>query len=355
MNTSNATFVVNDLAGPRGALPPMLFDRDVLQWFSPDDPVRKKIASFDLAATAAHAALRALSEEKQLFATKRTQAQNERAQIIRSRGDIENLTAAEKARVDTLDRAFADASREVARFEQGEEHYRRQAQAAAISDSLKSYLLRLGRRGADLARFTGHVAVKLGKSANVQEALESQRQRIVDLQSQRRRVQSAPQPSADTKAKIRAEVESLAKHGSPRISARPYAGEPMITWPVSAFGVLDGVEGESNLGGPVKTKVTGYGSVIHATALLAWLHKDELLRALDREIDLTADDEHALSTAARTAKLNDIDQEMLAIEREEEALITQTESEGFPVLRRRDADPRAVLGLSSDLPAPHAI
>jgi hypothetical protein len=52
-----------------------------------------------------------------------------------------------------------------------------------------------------------------------------------------------------------------------------------------------------------------------------------------------------MSSRARAAKLADIEAELLACEREEEALIEHGEEQGTPVSRRLDCDPRAVLGI----------
>jgi class 3 adenylate cyclase len=90
-----------------------------------------------------------------------------------------------------------------------------------------------------------------------------------------------------------------------------------------------------------------------ALALLVWLHRDTLIERIEREIDLVADDQHALTSAQRVEQLKPIEKDRLAVEREEEVLISAAIAEGNMMLRRGDADPRAVLGLDDASPAPH--
>ncbi len=96
---------------------------------------------------------------------------------------------------------------------------------------------------------------------------------------------------------------------------------------------------------PARVKVPDF-------ALLAWLAKDELIERLEGEVDERSDDEHALSDEDRAARLAAIEAECLAVGRDEEHFIEAAAREGFSVQRRPDADPRAVLALSGDLPAP---
>lgn len=53
-----------------------------------------------------------------------------------------------------------------------------------------------------------------------------------------------------------------------------------------------------------------------------------------------------MSDEARAAALSEIARDTLANEREEVALIMRAQAEGLDVLRRSDADPRAVLELA---------
>ena len=81
-------------------------------------------------------------------------------------------------------------------------------------------------------------------------------------------------------------------------------------------------------------------------ALIAWLAKDELIAALSAEIDARADDGAALTDEQRGERLAEIEIDMLAAERDEEALVEMAHRAGTPVDRRPDASPLAVLGVA---------
>jgi len=87
-------------------------------------------------------------------------------------------------------------------------------------------------------------------------------------------------------------------------------------------------------------------------ALFCWLHKAALITALEAEADLVSDDDNALTDEMRGTRVSLLRAELLQAERLEESLISASEKQGIPVVRRNDADPRAVLELSSALPAP---
>lgn len=93
---------------------------------------------------------------------------------------------------------------------------------------------------------------------------------------------------------------------------------------------------------------------IDAEALICWLHKDALIAALKSEILANADESSALDDATMVKKVQQIRARRLAVEREEEALIEAAHAQGIAIARRRDADPRAVFGLSDDAPAPRS-
>jgi len=80
--------------------------------------------------------------------------------------------------------------------------------------------------------------------------------------------------------------------------------------------------------------------------LLFWLHSDTLIERIEREIDAVSDDAHALSQDQRSAQISVIDRDRLAVGREEEHwLCVATKDDSMNLLRRTDADPRAVLDL----------
>lgn len=174
--------------------------------------------------------------------------------------------------------------------------------------------------------------------------VERAREKITKLKSIRHGVRSAPWPSTDSKRGARQQVEALRKRGTPHLMG--FIEEPNheeIEWPATRVNLKSAV-----------TTASGFaaGNIVDALGLLAWLMPDQLLAALAREIDLLSDDEHALDEKTRTKREQELAVAILAAEREEEALIELAWSQGTDIGRRATADPRAVLGLADDLPAP---
>ncbi len=89
-----------------------------------------------------------------------------------------------------------------------------------------------------------------------------------------------------------------------------------------------------------------------ALPVLFWLHHDLIVEKIQAAVDAIADDAHALTLEQRAELLGQIDVDRLAVEREEEHFLTESVAGGANVLRRPDADPRAVLGLDDGMPTP---
>jgi hypothetical protein len=79
--------------------------------------------------------------------------------------------------------------------------------------------------------------------------------------------------------------------------------------------------------------------------LIAFIFKDALIAALDREIDAEADDKAALTHEARQQREAEAMGDLLSIEREEAALTWSAMEQGLPVEFRPDISPLALLGL----------
>ncbi len=169
------------------------------------------------------------------------------------------------------------------------------------------------------------------------------RTRFEELTAQIRATRSAPIPSAKAKEIARYQIEAFAERGRPEVDRLIAHGEP-VAWPTTNPGPLlvDGGNGGVVFPAPGAD----------ATALLAWLHRDELIAKIETEIDANADDGRALSDDKRAERLHELAAAMLEVERAEEAAIELANASGSAILRRREADPRAVLGLADDCPAP---
>ena len=90
---------------------------------------------------------------------------------------------------------------------------------------------------------------------------------------------------------------------------------------------------------------------VDAFALMAWLHKDELIARLEGEIDELADDSQAVDPAERAQREAAIISAMFNAELAEERFIEMAEAAGTPIVRRDDMDVRAFLGLDASAPA----
>ena len=84
---------------------------------------------------------------------------------------------------------------------------------------------------------------------------------------------------------------------------------------------------------------------VDVVGLVAWLHKDAQIKRLDAKIDSEADDGAALSHEVRRQRDAEAQADLLAIERDEAALVFRAQSEGLPVEHRAHIGPVALLGL----------
>ncbi|MFD2185004.1 hypothetical protein [Rhodoplanes azumiensis] len=161
-------------------------------------------------------------------------------------------------------------------------------------------------------------------NSDLHGALEGRRRRLRELVADAHRVRSAPRPSAAARELIRREIDRIAERGRPDVTHAVEVGGGEL----------------ANVVEFARNRNTGEVDVV---ALLAWVCKDQLLAALDREVAEISDDAAALSDAERAEALATIERDQLAVEREEEAIARQIEQTGSSVRRRVDADVRAVL------------
>jgi hypothetical protein len=170
------------------------------------------------------------------------------------------------------------------------------------------------------------------------EMIDSIRDVIAGLRADIHTVMSAPIPIAQQKVAMRAQVKQLAEQGRPDCEALLAHGGDIV-WPHKRTAVWSSD----------KMNVSAT-SVDDVPAMLAWLFEPALVKALDREIDqIATNDSEALDDNTRARRLTELHSEILKNERVEEAMIVAAGERGMDVLRRRDADPRAVLGLADDV------
>jgi hypothetical protein len=187
-------------------------------------------------------------------------------------------------------------------------------------------------------------SLKLKPKETIAEAIERIRGDRQELLAQLSAVRAALLPSAVAKGNARKQIEELAEQG------RPTTWEVLegrtIQWPTTSFRVDTSTafvasEGTPRLGGLL------FAEVPHIQALFTWLHRDALIKAIDKEIDGEADDKAALSPAEKAKRETEILAAILEVEREEAALIDKA---GDVELHRPDMDVRAFLSINGPAP-----
>lgn len=198
---------------------------------------------------------------------------------------------------------------------------------------LERYLAQI-RTGANIAE-AAPAPIKIGKGQTHIELVERIRAQIDKERADLQTACDAPIHSDEAKRIARSHIEGLAALGRPNV---------LVT-----------IEGRRPPLFATQHRMLAAGDdLIDTPRTLAWLFRDELIAALEREIDADADDASALTDEDRAKRIERATSTILALEREEEAAIEAAAASGMNISRRVDADPRAVLGLSDDLPAPNA-
>jgi hypothetical protein len=212
----------------------------------------------------------------------------------------------------------------------------------ALVNRIENYIGDLPAR-ATVEPFTGPLPSR--KSSEAPTAVIARcRAEIEKLKARIGEVQAAPRPANEVMERLLAEIDTLAERGEPDIEPL-FEGSGGIEWPSIPVDIL----ARSIDGAPI----TAHGSSFDALGFLAWLFKPALVKAVTAAAERAhGDDGNAIPTAQRPKMLGQLRASLLELERVEEAAADELEAAGAAVERRADADPRAVLGLSSSLPAP---
>lgn len=177
----------------------------------------------------------------------------------------------------------------------------------------------------------------LKKGETILDGVESRRRRGRELLADLARVRAAPVPSSIVRQRMRQQVADLAARGRPDASRAVEIAEE-IEWPRSP-------ERMDIISSAPDVYSYATGNLNDATALVAWLFRDQLVAALDREIDEIADDSAALTADERQKQETVILSDLLASEHEECMLIDLARSQGLPADFRPECDARAVLAI----------
>ncbi|WFU34071.1 hypothetical protein QA635_06425 [Bradyrhizobium brasilense] len=180
---------------------------------------------------------------------------------------------------------------------------------------------------------------------NILDRIEDRRRRGRELQADLARCRAAPWPSSIAKARMREQIEALAESGRPDAIGAVEHNEPIAFQAQSRQVEIHNVPG----GGAI-----GFSEQPNSIGLIAWLFKDALIAALDREIDEAADDGEALTIEQRREREAEILADLLAVEREEVMLVDRAEKQGQHVAHRAGTDPLALLSIEWVPAAPPA-
>jgi hypothetical protein len=193
------------------------------------------------------------------------------------------------------------------------------------------------------------VTIELHRDGSARKATQGQ-PTVADVMAQRRlieekraeiaQVRARPLPADEAKAIARQQVLEIGRRAEPDVLGLIERGSPVRFKDIhKANAVL----------------TTGGTGVVSDTSPDAWalyflIHSGDILDWIDRKIDEISEDDIAMSSAKKQERERELRSEILEIERDEERLIEALDNSGAPIQRRDDADPRAILELSSDLP-----
>jgi hypothetical protein len=176
---------------------------------------------------------------------------------------------------------------------------------------------------------------KLNKGETVVDAIGRLRRRGRELRADIARFNAAPFPLSYCKAQMKAQIEALAQTGTPDVTML-IEHDRDVTFQTQRL--------QSSVHADRQT-LLAFTEVPDTVALFAWLHKDALIARLDAEIAAEADDATALTHAEREKREAEAMADLLAVERDEAALVWRAQSENLPVEHRSDVSPLALLGL----------
>ncbi|WP_338822727.1 hypothetical protein WDM22_02070 [Bradyrhizobium septentrionale] len=188
--------------------------------------------------------------------------------------------------------------------------------------------------GVQLLDYDGPEPVLLKGEKGSVDAIENRGRRVRELKADLHRIQSAPFPSSYAKQRMREMVEQLAARGTPDVT-NLIEHDRNIIWPT--LRVQSEVHGaQRSLAFHEATDVVG---------LFAAILKPAMISFLDTLVDAEKDDAAALSHEARQQAEAEVMADLLAVERDECALIWAAQAQGLPVEFRADISPIAMLGL----------
>jgi hypothetical protein len=155
------------------------------------------------------------------------------------------------------------------------------------------------------------------------ETLEAVREEIAKVQRQVSAVRSAPLKRASQTEAINNYLSRLARQARPKV-AYDVRGNARVAW-VEDLATMDSVLG----------------------LLVVALGAEQVSAAFLRQFEQEPERADAVSPVERDQRLADLAASLLLLERQEEALIERAAADGTEILRRAEASPMAVLGITA--------
>ena len=175
--------------------------------------------------------------------------------------------------------------------------------------------------------------VRLAKGDDVMSAVARLRGEAVVLRQKLETIASALLPSAEVKRLAIAEIDRLAVAGRPLLD-NVFRGMPIV-WP--SQNLRSTVHNTPSL-------AVAFGETPDALATMCWLHRAAMIAAIEREIDLQANDELALAPAAKEVATAAAAQELSRLEHAICRLVDVAQAQRLP-LEFGDEHASAVLGV----------
>jgi hypothetical protein len=281
------------------------------------------------AVTISHGELQSLTVER-LQAEQRLQRLQAHAQDHGfNLPDTDSRVIAQQKLVDKL---TADLERLNARAEKRAAAF--QAASGALANA-ESWLKDGGRPGGTaLADFDGPQPI-LNKGETVIDAIERLRRRGRELKADAHRIASAPYPSKHAKARMREAIEALAQRGTPDVSGLIEHDDQDVAWATTRQ--------QSEVIGAAQ-RALAFHEAVDVVGLLAFLLKPAMISALDALIDAEKDDAASLSPEARGLAASEVQNDLLATERDLAAFVFQAQAQGLQI-EHGDISPLALLDL----------
>lgn len=242
---------------------------------------------------------------------------------------LQRLTSGTERDLKEIDAAESELKAVRAEIERiSQQTANRQGRMQATGDLVRSIENWLKRQGPDAQFRAVPVKVPPDAAKNLPAAIAAKRAAIDEAQGELARIRRAPRTAAELKADIRQRIAAMAEKGRARVYGAAQGELRIDLMPSTLAG--------DTLGQMFNRPVV--------ENMMAWLHRDALIKALEAEID-AAELSGAVSAEDKARAEQELPPKILLLEREEEALIEAALDTGLPVERRGSVSPAAILGV----------